>query len=104
MGGIAADALELYDPDAFGRKLIVANDTAGLLSGGGLWVFDLRHDEPGSVDLSVVVRGNTIYRGRYRVKGDEAWFRLNPMNTPRPDLPDGDPTDGGFVLRLNRLP
>ncbi|MEX2171333.1 MAG: hypothetical protein WD851_18580 [Pirellulales bacterium] len=102
-GGIAADALELYDPDPIGRTFVAANDTAALLSGAGLWLFDASYDEPGSVDFSAVVRGNTIYRGRYRVEGDEAMLRLSPMNAPRPTAPDGDPTDGGFVMRLRRI-
>jgi hypothetical protein len=101
-GGIAADALELYDPDPIGRKLVFANDTAALISGAGLWLFEATYDEPGGVDLSVVVRGNTIYRGRYQVNGNDATLRLNPMNEPRPAVPDGDPTDGGFVFRLRR--
>ena len=102
-GGMAADALELYDPDPVGRKLVVANDIAALVSGGGFWLFNTSYDEQSSIDLSAVVRGNTIYRGRYQVDKNEATLRLSLMNAPRPAQPDGDPTDGGFVLRLRRI-
>ncbi|MEX2171916.1 MAG: hypothetical protein WD851_21530 [Pirellulales bacterium] len=102
-GGIAADALELYNPDPVGRTFVTANDAAALLSGAGLWLFDASYGEPGSIDLSAVVRGNTVYRGRYQVDGDGATLAVSPMNAPRPTSPDGDPTDGGFVLRLRRI-
>ena len=102
-GGIAADALEIYDPDPVGRKFVFANDAAALVSGGGFWLFNASYAERGGVDLSAVVRGNTIYRGRYQVNGDEATLRLSTMNAPRPSTPDGDPTDGGFVLKLRRI-
>jgi len=102
-GGIAADALELYDPDPIKRKFVAANDAAALLTGAGFWLFDARYDGDDGVDLSAVVRGNTVYRGRFQVDGDEATLRISPMNTPRPAEPDGDPNDGGFVLRLRRV-
>jgi len=102
-GGIAADALELYEPDPIGRKFVAANHHAALLTGAGFWLFDASYDEQSGVDLNVVVRGNTIYRGRFQVDGDDATLRINPMNAPRPFAPDGEPTDGGFVLRMRRM-
>jgi hypothetical protein len=99
---MAADALELYDPDPVGRTLIIANESAGLMTGAGFWLFDASYDGPNGIDLSAVVRGDTVYRGRFKVEGDEATIRIAPMNAPRPDEPGGQPTDGGFVLRLQR--
>ena len=101
-GGIAADALELYDPDPVPRRVVFANETGALLTGAGLWLFDVGFEQPDGIDLSAVVRGGTVYRGRYAVNGNEATLRVSPMNSPRPDTADGDPTDGGFVLHLQR--
>ncbi len=103
-GGVGADALELYEPDPVMRKFVAANDAAGLLTGAGLWMFDASYNQPDGVDLSAVVRGDTVYRARFQVAGDEATLRVGPMNTPRPDLDEGDPSDGGFVLHLRRIP
>jgi hypothetical protein len=104
-GGMAADALELYEPDPVQRKFVATNDSAVLLTGAGTWLFDATYpdDEGGTVDLSVVVRGNTVYRGRFDVDNDTATLRLNPMNEPRPESAEGDPRDGGFVLELKRV-
>jgi len=107
-GGVAADALELYDPDPVGRKFVATNDSAGLLTGGAFWLFDTNYPEKndrgsrGAIDLKVVVRGNTIYRGLYAVEGDTAKLAVSPMNSPRPASVDREPTDGGFVLSLKR--
>ena len=104
-GGMAADALELYDPDPVGRKLVVANDAAALLTGAGYWLFDATFpsNETDALNFSVVVRADTVYRGRYHADQDNATLRLSPMNSPRPTEPDGDPTDGSFVLQLRRI-
>lgn len=103
-GGVAADALELYEPDPVGRKFVAANETAGLLTGAGFWLFEAEYgaDGPNSIDLSAVVRGGTVYRGVYRVDGDRATLRVSPMNSPRPSGPEAKPTDGGFLLRMRR--
>ena len=103
-GGVGADALELYQPDPVTRKFVAANDAAGLLTGAGLWMFDASYNQPDGVDLSAVVRGDTVYRGRFQVADDEATLRVGPMNTPRPAQAGGDPSDGGFVLHLRRIP
>lgn len=104
MGGIAADALEIYDPDPIGRQIAFANESALLTTGGGLWMFDATYVGRDGIDMNVFVRGNTTYRARFRVEGDEATLRVTPMNTPRPAQADGTPTDGGFVLKLRRKP
>lgn len=108
-GGLAADALELYDPDPVGRTFIVANGAAMLVTGAGTWLFDATYpedpqDAEGAIDLSVIVRGDTIYSGLYEVEegGDRATLRLSVMNRPRPAEIDGEPTDGGFMLQLER--
>ena len=102
MGGLAADALELFDPDPVGRKFVAVDDAAYLMTGGGAWFFDATYNGDDAVDLSALVRGNTVYRGRYAVDGDEATVRVSVMNAERPKEADGEPTDGGFVLRLRR--
>ena len=62
-------------------------------------------DAEGGIDLSVVVRGDTVYRGLYEVEegGDRAKLRLSVMNRPRPESMEGEPTGGGFELRLERM-
>lgn len=103
-GGLAADALELYDPDPVGRTFAVANGAALLVTGGGLWLFDVAYSGvQGGIDLSAVVRGNTVYRGRYEVDGARATVRFSQMNSRRPNGDDDNPTDGGFVLQLKRI-
>ena len=109
-GGVAADALELYDPDPVGRKFAVANGAALLVTGGGAWLFDATYpdededaEDEDAIDLSAVVRGDTVYRGRYEVDGQQATLRCSPMNSPRPTGDDDHPTDGGFVLHLKRI-
>ena len=106
MGGVAADALEIYDPDPVGRTFVFANDIAALCTGGAFWLFDANYDRSGggTVDLGVVVRGDTVYRGTYKVSDNRATMWINPMNTPRPGHADGNPTNGGFVLELERNP
>jgi Tol biopolymer transport system component len=103
-GGLAADALELYDPDPVGRTLAVANGAALLVTGGGSWLFDVTGDvDEKSIDLSAVVRSDTVYRGRYQVDGDRATAWFGQMNSPRPSGEEDNPTDGGFVLHLKRI-
>jgi hypothetical protein len=102
-GGVAADALELYDPDPVSRRLVVANDAAALLTGAGFWLFDASYPGDHAVDLGVVVRGDTVYRGKFAVDGQTAALRVSPMNSPRPEAHNGNPTDGGFVLELHRV-
>jgi hypothetical protein len=101
-GGVAADALELYEPDPVGRYFVATNDSAGLLTGAGFWLFDATYGDDGEIDLKAVVRGNTIYRGRYRVKNQEATLSVSPMNEARPRSAEGKPTNGGFVLRMRK--
>jgi hypothetical protein len=107
-GGVAADALEIYEPDPVGRRFVATNDSAALLTGGGFWLFDATYpnDAPGigpSVDLSVVVRGNTLYRALFVPNGNDGGrLSFSPMNKPRPAKIDDDPHDGGFVLTLRR--
>jgi hypothetical protein len=104
-GGIAADALELYEPDPVERRFVATNDTALLLTGAGTWLFQATYppSEPGTIDLSAMMRGNTVYHGRFEANKESATLRLSPMNTARPDSPNGDPADGGFVLELKRI-
>jgi hypothetical protein len=106
-GGIAADALELFDPDPVGRKFIATNDSAALLTGAGFWLFDASY--PGgargnghSVDFLVVVRSNTVYHALYVPDGDGWKLRISPMNKARAATVDNDPHDGSFVLTLRR--
>lgn len=99
-GGVAADALELYEPDPVSRRLVVANDVAALVTGAGFWLFDANYIGDHAIDLSVVVRGNTVHRGKFDVDGKKASLRVSPMNSSRPETYDGEPNDGGFVLQL----
>jgi hypothetical protein len=104
-GGIAADALELYEPDPIDRKFVATNDGAALLTGAGFWVFDTKYPisaSQGSADFSVVVRSNTVYHARYSVDGDATKLYVSPMNQPPPSGADTDPHDGGFILTLRR--
>lgn len=107
-GGIAADALELYDPDPIKRRFVATRETAALLTGAGFWLFDTEYsgdaanNTSGNVDLSVVVRGNSVYHGLYAIDGDIARLAVAPMNRPRPKKSNDTPTDGGFVLTLKR--
>ena len=104
-GGLAADALELYDPDPVGPKFMAANGAALLVTGGATWLFEAALPEGvnGGVDLSVVVRGDTVYRGRYEAHGEQAKLRLSVMNAERADEVGKDPRDGGVVLELRRM-
>jgi hypothetical protein len=106
-GGLAADALDLFDPDPIGKRFVVANGVGALHTASVLWLVDITYpdDAPEAIDLELVVRGNSTARGRYQVdkNGNEASLRLNPYNFPRPATATGDPTDGGVVLRLRRI-
>jgi len=104
-GGVAADALELYDPDPVKRRFVATNDAVLLITGAGTWLFDAAYspNDVGAIDLSAIVRGNTVYRGRYKTDKETATIRLGRMNTPRPESSDSNPTNGGFVLELKRI-
>ena len=107
-GGIAADALEVYDPDPVGRKFVATNDSAALLTGAGFWLFDASYPNGArgngyGVDFLVVVRANTVYHALYVPDGEDGWkLRMSPMNKPRPAKIDNEPHDGSFVLTLRR--
>jgi hypothetical protein len=95
MGGVAADALELYDPGSRGPEVRGGRWHAYLMTGGGAWFFNATYNGDDAVDLSGLVRRDTVYRGRYAMKGDEATLRVSVMNAERPAEAAGNPDDSG---------